>query len=455
MRYFVILAEYGYVLLPEAGSKYLDMVNLKSSMIYNPESDFKNNCIHTRSTVTVIPDFKDQGFQVTATGTNKQGLKYWRIKSKNILGLAGLSYQKTDSTGQVSGWETGDAYRYTYAVKKSQFGWHFSGTRYEYDLDWSHDMIRTRRGSYSIVAGSTSTDPPSDVKPSCTMSEWSEWTTFRKGATIIGGPDLDLSWTFDYSESMASAHLNVIKDNWNEFWLTLGGYGELCQKAADNLKVDHINLIGLARDIINLPNDLDGLLDYAVKGRLKKKDIASLYLSGKYGVRLTVQDVIQTSKNATSRSPSKGTASATDSASLSLCGCDLTGIQWVTFDYRYDGFDQIWKRLNDASMIVSAQDLWDLVPYSFAIDWIFDISSLLEDLQDRRDLCRLNASNIWRSFKGSYSKTIESSKGIIQYEGVDYVRAGQHTLASPSLSLESPTWHKHIVESSALILQKL
>lgn len=73
--------------------------------------------------------------------------------------------------------------------------------------------------------------------------------------------------------------------------------------------------------------------------------------------------------------------------------------------------------LNQYGFGLSFTKMWDIVPLSFAIDWVYNVSSVLETLDAKLNKYRCPIKRVWRSYKAERTFDISSIPNINQWAG--------------------------------------
>lgn len=238
-------------------------------------------------------------------------------------------------------------------------------------------------------------------------------------------------------------------------------WGELAADAYSSVPFFKGNGIAYTEDIINLRKDamstLSLLTSLAKGGQLAKK-AASLFLSFYYGWRLTIKD-------------SEELVSAYEkAASLRSNRCRCTSQRtWVAHDATYMATLQCYYRrygkaskldqfIIDNDLALTPENLWDLVPFSFVVDWFTGIGSVLEDasnyftfVQKHEVICT------GRSIKAT--KCISARQLSSRYAGSINISYYHRKYTSGPIS---PTFHlsnsvnplDHAIEGTALIVSR-
>lgn len=61
------------------------------------------------------------------------------------------------------------------------------------------------------------------------------------------------------------------------------------------------------------------------------------------------------------------------------------------------------EKLQQFGLKLSLENVWDIIPYSFVVDWFFHIGDILSDLENWSASLKLNPTNIWYSFESNYT----------------------------------------------------
>lgn len=122
------------------------------------------------------------------------------------------------------------------------------------------------------------------------------------------------------------------------------------------------------------------------------------------------------------------------------------------------------KTLMDVDLFPTLTNVWDLVPFSFVIDWFLDIGSLFERIDTRTYASTLAVLGVLRSIKRSVSGVPGAAfpfwnrniSGLVGTWGcTSYQRASSSTLDLPHLILDTPREFHNYAELAAIIAQKL
>lgn len=240
-------------------------------------------------------------------------------------------------------------------------------------------------------------------------------------------------------------------------------WGRMAREAYENVGLWDGNGIALVKDLRDLKSSAASTVKTvkALKGKGKLALVAKLFLSFHYGWKLLASDLSDLCQAISDyqRRSSPSRVQATESV------VDRRG--WVT-DYRYQCYYDLLGRVQvDAQTLMSMLDLnltlenmWDLVPYSFVVDWFVDISDLCASIDDyfmftqQHDVIAAGCS---QKTTGWPSPDILSMRGLwgdLQYSY--YSRTYSSDPVEPLYELHSnlSTLPNHIVEAGALIVSR-
>lgn len=238
-------------------------------------------------------------------------------------------------------------------------------------------------------------------------------------------------------------------------------YGDLAMRALNQVDSNHTNMIEFVRDLRH-PTDMIPKL----RNMRSLKAWADRYLTIQYGILPTVRDLQTIVKAFRARSPyldKNGfrTYSAGETRNLTVDSLTYTKIQYikVALDREDDEFKLLLERLENMGTFPSFENIWDLVPYSFAIDWLVDVGNFLKRIDTNLRLLRLNIRYVTMSRKtivhGSSTGGSVKTPFIGTIEWTKYQRWVTDHCPGPTLSLTPPSQpFNHWLEAGALLLQR-
>lgn len=237
-------------------------------------------------------------------------------------------------------------------------------------------------------------------------------------------------------------------------------FGVLAQEASANVNRNQTNMIAFLRDLRN-PKALVPKL----KNLAKLKTHASNYLAINYGVLPTLSDLKEIMAALKSRQPYLDrhgwrtyTASRTSSSEQNEITFSLTQRIKIAIEDEDNDFVQLVNNVESSGFAPTLENIWDLIPYSFVIDWFINIGDFLERVDSRMRLSRLNIRYATMSSKSSKAKRIIPSQSY-PFDGtislVQYTRwTTDHCPAPPLFFQNTNTVSNHWLEASALIIQR-
>jgi hypothetical protein len=196
---------------------------------------------------------------------------------------------------------------------------------------------------------------------------------------------------------------------------------KLISDAIEDAKVLTINSIAFLRDLRHVKELVVPLLKLK-KRPLSAKAWANLWLSYEYGIRLLLQDIHEIVKKLPQagvkfslthvRSAARRTLSDDEGRETEvLYHCK------VILDPRIGPIVSLYDKLRRLDLVVSRENLWDFVPYSFVVDWFIPIGQALSHLDLRDDLSLFGAKVAIFSSKASRSL---ATKVAPEVEGRSY-----------------------------------
>lgn len=196
-------------------------------------------------------------------------------------------------------------------------------------------------------------------------------------------------------------------------------------------------LRGTIRQLLSLP-----------KSRKSLKEISGSYLGYTYGVRPLADDV-RDAIAAFASLPRLEKLTGTRNWNVTDQDCDISGTDRVHL-YVQGPSTSLFDRLERKGLAPTMENAWNLVPWSFAIDWFVDIGSFLGRLDTATRLARMPIE--YSSGSRTVAGNIPHPLGQIEFS--DYRRWRYPSVPSPVYpgidTPFSPSW----LEGSALIAQR-
>lgn len=231
--------------------------------------------------------------------------------------------------------------------------------------------------------------------------------------------------------------------------------GEATQEAADRVRYFDGNTAVYLKELFELK---DAILDLVrlLKGDVSLKSLADLWVSSQYGLKLTALDTIDLAGAAARKLKS----SPWDLFSVSRGSAFRDNVTCHVKMY-YDpttrnGFASVMANLFEWDLFPSLQNVWDIVPYSFVVDWFVDVEGFLTAIDTRTYLSVLNVFSTLYSVKYGWGVNLPQQLGLL-----GRVQASRFTRFStkepiepvPTFSGDLPSF-KNVITGGALIIQR-
>jgi hypothetical protein len=191
------------------------------------------------------------------------------------------------------------------------------------------------------------------------------------------------------------------------------------------------------------------------------KQMADLFLSFRYGWSLTCKDTLSLLEMDYERAYPHGRCKRSSSFTYFRDGVTITARMAIYCRPYSNCISELAGFLQMIDLEITAENIWDLIPYSFVVDWVVNVGGLL----DRLDiLSKLDSFDIFltgRSLKASTSLAadkiwqLSSCAGTVlaRYYKRDYTSdVFPPSLASSRLFNQN---YSHWLEGSALAVQRL
>lgn len=247
-------------------------------------------------------------------------------------------------------------------------------------------------------------------------------------------------------------------------------WSELCQKSIDNLNYVDINTVQYLREIKDTLSEIQALKKL-LGNPTNPKAWASLFLNMEYGTKLTLSDtkeLILALKKAASdvrriSSHSWKFCRARKSSSFTVGNAAVMN---ATVDYNYKVYynphDEVWRRIISTcaewDVLPTLGNVWDMIPYSFVMNWFIDVESMLVAIDTRAAINRLDVIGTLYTEKIRYPITPDYLfEGMRITNGYfsSYRRKWSRSLHLPAVSLGlSDGYKRNIPQLLAILVQR-
>lgn len=240
-------------------------------------------------------------------------------------------------------------------------------------------------------------------------------------------------------------------------------YGELAKEATDQVHHTDVNLIESFTDIVGGETMLKKLRAFKGFSLLKKSSDA--YLTVNYGILPTVDDIstlLKDWKKFRNRYYDKNGfetyhAGETLSSSADRWTHTSTRRIKVAISSNDNWFERLVQSAEEIGLMPDLNNLWEIIPFSFVVDWLVDIGGWLDSVDSRSRIYRLNIRYVTMSQKHSYSRIFDGTEFSLvgTASRVGYHRWTADHCPLPPLSLDAtPTISDHWLETGALLVQR-
>lgn len=282
---------------------------------------------------------------------------------------------------------------------------------------------------------------------STSPSDPNSWSSYFNPTASFKGSTVDFSKP-DFYEVKNRFFPDINRVNWHE----------LAAEAYQDLGMADINGIANLKELTEMGGAVMSFAKTLKSLPAKRvKAAASAWLAVHYGFKLTIldaQELYSVLNDFTYRRSSLSKAQAGGS----------TQIGYQTYEHRYQVFFDVFAQLRSVLLQCVAisdafptlENAWDMVPWSFVIDWFVDLGSVLQSLDNWFNLRqRHEVVAVGRSVKSS--RMVNSNVFVpgsdVNLDISYYAREYTKDLVSPSI-IPSVTINpfNHLVEAAALII---
>jgi hypothetical protein len=237
-------------------------------------------------------------------------------------------------------------------------------------------------------------------------------------------------------------------------------FGELAMDATAKVNRNQSNMIAFFRDL----RDPKAML-LKLKNLKNIKVHANNYLAVQYGILPTISDLQNIVNAFKAREPyldrhgyQTYTAVRSNASSNGVFSESLEQRIKVAIENEDDDFKRLAQAVESAGFALTLENVWDLIPYSFVVDWFVGVGDFLERADSRMRISKLNIRYATMSQKSIKERYFLASKSY-PYSGtlklVQYSRwTEDHCPVPPLFFQNTPTVSNHWLEASALLIQR-
>lgn len=299
-----------------------------------------------------------------------------------------------------------------------------------------------------------------------------ERTIKDTGSSSFRWPISVPGWNVDpFTSSSFTTNVSVLSAQIQPY----DGMGEATLSAVNGIAALDVNSIQFVKEAVEVRSaisrflsDLEGL--GAGHFRTITKSIGGLYLAYRYGIKLTVSDTAEIAnalsslllndyepEYLTTRGSHVGNILSSTSLGYSVTQQTVTRCK-IAYQNPESWYWNMIKTCWDWDFYPTAQNLWDMIPFSFVIDWLLGVENLLEGIDAN------NYTRLLSVVYATYSVKTETSvvyglgdqldcHGTLRF--TRYTRSVRETLAPPPLRISPADSFRNWWEATALIVQNL
>lgn len=465
----------------EIGSNSVSYRGVHDSLQQGSSNYHENNVTHvkTEGTFSYVPELADI---VTApTGTYPKQISWKAVKASNGAVESKLCRYGRVETGASFG--TLNTLDYTYKnitfvkVSNTEYIQYTvtaqSGSTSRAVVRKDHFTLKTATSTNTYFSRKTSND-----RTTTTLA--SSWRSPRSHAEIVDLVEKNVAtmaaasdwssggtWTTYSSPSFSMTQFRSKIDSLSRtliedisFPISDRHYGDLAMDASQKVNANQTNMIAFLRDL-RRPKEMIPKL----KNLMSIRGNASNFLAVDYGLLPTIDDIrriIEAFQRVEPYLDKHGfqtyNAVSQDSAGSGNLTYSLEQRIKIAIENEDSGLKALGQKVHSAGFALTLQNVWDLIPYSFVLDWFIDIGGFLERCDTRMRLMELNIKYATMSNKKTTSlvvnptvtSPISGTLSVVRYQRW----TDDHCPEPPLISSSNTDPLSHWLNGSALILQR-
>lgn len=243
-------------------------------------------------------------------------------------------------------------------------------------------------------------------------------------------------------------------------------WGDLAYDCYTQVQLWDNNAIAYGKDLAVITTALRSLVTSAkllVGSKNPKaalKSLADLFLSFRYGWSLTCKDTLSLLEMDYARAYPQGSCKRSSSYSYFRNGYTMKARMSVYCQPYSNCISELAGFLQMIDLELTAENIWDLIPYSFVVDWVFNVGDLLKRWDVLGQLDRYNILLTGQTLEAmasmDASKIMRLSSMVGNVYAHYYKRAYTSDVILPSLasSRNSDQKFNNWLEGAALVVQR-
>jgi len=245
-------------------------------------------------------------------------------------------------------------------------------------------------------------------------------------------------------------------------------YGDLAMEASQTVNANETNMLEFLRDLRHIKSMVPNLKNFThLSGLRKAKKLASNYLGIKFGVMPTAHDLTVIWDAFKKHKPyldRNGWPTYTAGYHVEETHGDfswtLTQRIKLAIADEDSAIQSLIGKMDNIGVLPTFENLWDLIHYSFVVDWFVDVGNFLERVDSGLRIARLNIRYATMSRRTHVEGSNIEPSASFPFAGtvhwVHYHRWVSDQCPVPPLSLKFKTDPQtHWVEGGAMLLQRV
>jgi hypothetical protein len=231
-------------------------------------------------------------------------------------------------------------------------------------------------------------------------------------------------------------------------------------ESSQKVNANTVNMVAFLRDLRKPKEMIPKLRELS-----KLKTHASNHLAIQYGILPTIDDIKSIIEAFTRAKPyldrhgySTYNAVSSESKMQDDLTFDLVQRIKVAIEDEDSTFQALAQKVDSMGFALTLENVWDLIPYSFIVDWFIDIGGFLERADTRMRLSNLNIkyatmsekTTITRSLVPNLALPVSGTLSVVHY----HRWTTDHCPVPPLIPSSTPSVSDHWLEAGALIVQR-
>lgn len=224
-------------------------------------------------------------------------------------------------------------------------------------------------------------------------------------------------------------------------------------ESAEGARILYINTMQYLKELPLLGRTIKTVLGIR---KLNPKAMADAYLSAYYGLRLTIADSKEIARAARWQLSKESQRVSRIRSRKRYTRSDNVGVSYNLTIYYQQSDSLLIKALNTLQSIdlfPSLKNVWDIIPFSFVLDWFVNIQDVLEEIDAQTFWSTTSINAIIESEKSEMDVEVEGFGNVVFS---DYIRRVQFSLPPCTPKLDDPTLPslRNWVNGSFLVIQR-